>query len=478
MSAAQQKLTVVEKVGYSFGDTAANFVFQALMIFQLSYYADTLGIGAQAAGTMFLIVRICDAFFDPIVGVMADRTHSRWGKFRPWILWTAIPFGLIAFLSFASPGFGLTGKIIYAYVTYILLNLIYSMNNCPYSALSGVMTNDLDERTSLSSYRFVFAMIGAFAIQAIGPKLLVFFGDTGTGVVDYTRGYRITMGIFAALSVVFFFITFATTKERIAPLPDQKSSIRHDLMDLFHNGPWIALSVLTIFMFIGLVIRGNVMMIYFKYYLNSDESAFGFFNAMGLAATIVGILFSKPLATRYGKRNVFIGGLGLTMILTAAFVMVPASNIKLVFATEMVRQFFYGFTIPLLWAMMADVADYSEWKTNRRATGIVFSAVVFGLKAGLGFGGFIAGWVLSLYGYQSNTAQTAEAIDGIRITISIYPAIAFLIGVIALCFYRIDKNLNIQISRELMERHAAAVRGDGDQTNPTSVLHASTASAS
>lgn len=450
------RISLTEKIGYSLGDTAANFVFQTMLVFQLSFYTDTFGISAAAAGTLFLVVRCFDAVFDPMMGAIADRTNTRWGRFRPWVLWTALPFGILGFLTFCVPDLGSTGKLIYAYVTYTLLMMVYSMNNLPYSALSGVMTGDIGERTSLSSYRFIFAMLAAFIIQGIAPKMLTCFGATADGTVNYARGYQVTMGIFASLCVIFFIITFATTRERIHPNPAQKSSILQDLADLTRNGPWMALFLLTIFVFITLSMRGGVMVYYFKYYVGRDD-LFGWFNSFGLGATIIGILFSKAMAMRFGKRNVFIVGLGLTTIVTALFVFLPAHAVTLIFATEMIRQLFYGFTIPLLWAMMADVADYSEWKTHRRATGIIFSAIVFGLKAGLGFGGAIGGWLLSQYGYVANVAQTPRALEGIRLTASVFSAIPFLIGVFCLFFYKINKALNIQITDELAERRKSFV---------------------
>lgn len=463
----QQKLSVGEKVGYSLGDTAANFVFQTMLVFQLSFYTDAFGISAAAAATLFLVVRVVDAFFDFSMGAIADRTNTRWGKFRPWVLWTALPFGVLGYLAFMTPDFGTTGKLVYAYVTYTMLMVLYSMNNIPYSALSGVMTSDIAERTSLSSYRFVFAMLGAFAIQAIAPHMLTVFGTNDDGTVNYARGYQVTMGIFAVLSVIFFVITFATTKERVHPDPSQKSTVGQDLRDLGRNGPWIALFALTVFVFITLAMRGSVMKYYFDYYLTShslfgrdlDEdpvlgifNAFGLFNALGLITTIVAIFFSKPLAMRFGKRNTFIAGLLLTTIVTAVFYVIPPHAVGAAFAVEMVRQACYGITIPLLWAMMADVADYSEWKNGRRATGIAFSGIVFGLKVGLGFGGAISGWLLAQYGYVPNAAQSARALDGIRLTASIYPAIPFAVGVGCLFFYAINKQLNIRIAEELDER--------------------------
>ena len=446
MPAAENALSVREKAGYALGDTAANLIFQTMVMFQLVFYTDTFGITAAAAGTLLVVVRVWDAIFDPIMGVLADRTNSRWGKFRPWVLWTAIPFGIMGFLTFLTPDFDASGKLVYAYVTYIVLMMVYSANNLPYSALSGVMTGDLGERTSLSSYRFVFAMIAALIVQGLALPMVHYFGGN-----DSARGYQMTMGIFSALAVVFFFITFASTRERIRPAPDQKASIRQHFTDLLTNGPWKAMFVLTLVLFITLAMRGSAVVYYFRYYVG-DESLFSLFNVMGTCATIVGIFFSKGLSMKYGKRNLFIGGLAFTVLFTASFAVLSPRATVLIFTMEILRQFAYGFTIPLLWAMMADVADYSEWKNRRRATGIVFSAIVFALKAGLGFGGAITAYVLSLYGYVPNAAQTPETLNGIRLTMSIYPAVSFGVCIACLLFYGITKEREIQITTDLAER--------------------------
>src|SRR5687768_7841470 len=394
------RISVTEKIGYGLGDAAANFIFQTMLVFQLAFYTDTFGITAAAAGTLFLVVRVWDAIFDPIMGVIADRTSTKWGKFRPWILWTAVPFGIMGFLTFTTPPFGAEGKLIYAYVTYIILMMVYSANNLPYSALSGVITGNLAERRSLSSYRFVCAMGAAFVIQGLALPMVNYFGGG-----DTAKGYQITMGIFSALAVVFFFITFATTRERVQPDPTQQSSVKQDFADLARNGPWLAMFVLTIVLFVTLAMRGGVMLYYFKYFVGRED-LFSLFNVCGLGATIIGVIGSTSLAKRFGKRDVFIAGLALTVVFPAMFVVLPRTAVTAMFAVEMLRQLAYGFTIPLLWAMMADVADYSEWKNRRRATAVVFSAIVFGLKAGLGFGGAIGGWVLSAYGYAPNVEQT------------------------------------------------------------------------
>jgi glycoside/pentoside/hexuronide:cation symporter, GPH family len=464
---AKQRLSVVEKVGYGLGDTAANFIFQTMVMFQLAFYTDTFGITAAAAGTLLVVVRFWDAIFDPLMGVVADRTNTRWGKFRPWVLWTAVPFGIMGFLTFMTPELSSGGKLVYAYVTYIVLMMVYSANNLPYSALSGVMTGDLGERTSLSSYRFVCAMIAQLVIQGLALPMVHHFGQG-----DNAKGYQWTIGIFSALAVALFLITFSTTRERIQPPPHQKASVGQHFADLTKNGPWLAMFVLTLVLFITLSMRGSVVPYYFNYYVDKASLAsllgsfgvgtadagqvvsvgFSVFNVLGTLATIIAIFFSKALAVRFGKRNVFMVGLAVTALITATFAILPATAVAAMFLSEILRQFAYGFTIPLLWAMMADVADFSEWKTGRRATAIVFAAIVFALKAGLGFGGAITGYVLTLYGYVPNVAQGATALDGIRLTMSVFPAVTFAICAACMFFYAIDKRTEIEMTDELADR--------------------------
>jgi GPH family glycoside/pentoside/hexuronide:cation symporter len=455
MSLGTQRLSVREKVGYGVGDAAANFIFQTMVMFQLVFYTDTFGITAAAAGTLFLVVRVWDAVFDPIMGVVADRTTTKWGKFRPWVLWTAVPFGIMGLLTFTTPPLGPHGKLVYAYVTYIVLMMVYSANNLPYSALSGVMTGDVVERTSLSSYRFVFAMLAQLIVQGLALPMVHAFGGS-----DSAKGYQITIGIFSALAVVFFFITFASTKERVQPAPDQRSSVRQDFQDLTTNGPWLAMFVLTVVLFITLALRGGSVLYYFKYYVGR-EGLFSLFNVLGTGATIVGVVFSKPLATRWGKRNLFIGGLAFTVLFTASFAVLPPTAVPAIIAAEMLRQFAYGFTIPLLWAMMGDVADYSEWKNRRRATGVVFAAIVFALKAGLGVGGALGGYILSAYGYVPNAVQTPQALSGIRMMMGLLPALGFALCAGCLVLYRIDRRLEIRMGEELAERRRAYGVGSG-----------------
>ena len=441
-----EKLSFREKVGYSLGDMAANFIFQTMLALQLSFYTDTFGLSAASAGTLFLVVGLGAAAVNPLMGLIADRTNTRWGKFRPWILWTAVPFGIIGVLTFTTPNLSAGGKIIYAYTTYILLRLIYTVNNVPYAALTGVITGDPDERTSLSSFRQVFANSAGFIVQSLAIPMRDFFGRGNNA-----KGYQLTMGLFSVLCVVFFIITFATTKERIEPDPHQKTTLGQDLKDLFKNEPWIALSLATIFYFAAISIRGSVMLPFFKY-CAGNEMLFSWFNGFGLTALLVGVAVSNSLAVRIGKRNLFVLSMGLTAIFAVMLIFLPARATVAIFASEILRQFAFGWSCPLLWAMIADVADYGEWKTGRRATATVTAAVVFALWAGLALGGALAGWLFSSYGYVPNAIQTARSLMGIRMTASVYTSLAFAATAGCLLFYGITKEANRKIADDLDER--------------------------
>ena len=477
MHSETQKISVKEKIGFSLGDGAANFIFQTLMLLQLSFYTDTFGLSAASAAGLFLVARLWGAVADPIMGAIADRTNTRWGKFRPWILWTAVPFGIIGYLAFTTPDMGTTAKLVYAYITYLLLMTVYSANNIPYSALSGVITGNMEQRNSLSAFRFVVVVLATLAIQGFALPMVNHFGQG-----DSAKGYQITMGIFSVLAVLFFIITFTTTKERIKTPPQQKTSLKQDITDLFNNRQWVIMFFLFVFMFVFLAIRNSILLYYFKYYLNLESqkaflmgfdkglfgllgsfgmtgetadiagNTFSIVNIVGQLAALVGIALSKPLATRFGKRNAFRTWLIISGIFAALFFITPPNGVLLTCILSILFNFSWGVTMPLPWAMMADVADFSEWKTNRRATGIVFAGVVIGLKVGLAIGGAIAGYLLSLYGYVSNVVQSASAIKGIRLTVSIYPAIALVFCIIALFIYGINRKVEYQMQDELAER--------------------------
>lgn len=487
-----EKLSVTEKIGYSLGDLAANLIFQTLMTFLAFFYTDVYQIPPGAAAAIIFTGGIIGACFNPVMGIIADRTQSRWGKFRPWILWTAIPFGVIALLAFSTPDFSPPGKIAYAFITYVLLVLVYSANNLPYSALSGVLTGNMADRNSLSAYRFVAVMIAQFIIQALLLPLVLILGDG-----DKAVGFENTMLLFAITGIVFFLITFITTKERVLTISSGASSIRQDIGDLLHNKPWFIMLLVTVLVFITLALKGGMYIFYFEHYLSEQHvaqflqdigfngfiaglnslltgmglneflwpkdaatSGFSLFNAGGIICMIIGIGFSKPLADRFGKRDVFAVALLISTLFILLFYLLPADAIGLVFLAQILHGLFYGITIPLLWAMIADVADYSEWKNHRRATAIIFSAMIFGLKLGLSIGGALVAGILAHYGYDALLAQqSADTINGIKLSVSLYAALPFLLGVGCMLVYEINKHKETQIERELDQRRAAVAQG-------------------
>ena len=471
-----QPLSIKEKIGYSLGDLSANLVFQTLITYLAYFYTDIYGLEADDATAIIFFVGTAAAIgFNPIIGALADRTNSKWGKFRPWILWTAIPLGVTSVLAFTTPDFSYNGKVIYAVITYTLLLLLYAGSNLPYSALSGVITGDMKERNSISAYRFVAVMFAQFFVQVFMLPIIMYAGDG-----DKAMGIEITMTWLAVVGTILLLITFITTKERIVPTQEQSSSLLEDIKDLIKNIPWVIMLTVTTLLFITLSMKGGAYVYYFENYVSKNSlsdfispiidflsrigidffgndpvsAGFGLFNAGGIIFMIIGIGLSKMLADQYGKRNVFGFFLFISTLFILVFYMLSPESIGLIFGAQIFHGFFYGITIPLLWAMIADVADYSEWKNNRRATAIIFSAMMVGLKLGLSIGGALVAQILGNYGYEPNIAleQTESAILGTKMLVSIYPSIPFLLATGLLFFYVIDKNLEDKIEEDLSKR--------------------------
>ena len=451
-----QKLSFGEKFGYSLGDLAANFVFQALLALQLDFYTHTFGLTAAQAGTMTLVIGLGVAFLNPVMGVIADRTSTKWGKFRPWLLWTSLPFGVICVLTFTTPHISPGAKIVYAWTTYILLRVVYTVNNVPYASLNAVMTSDPDERNSISTYRQIAANSAGFIIASLAIPMVRYFGHGNDAL-----GYQLTMGLLSVLSIVFFLVAFITTKERIQPDPQQRSSLSQDLSDLFSNGPWIVLFLATLFYFAAIVVRGNVMLPYFRF-VSGNVVLFSWFSGFGLASLLAGVACSTAVTKRMGKRLLFIASMTLAGLFSAALYIIPPGATTTIIAVEVLRQFSFGLSGPLIWSMMGDVADYGEWKTGRRATGTVTSAVVFALWAGLALGGGLAGWLLSGYGFASEASvQTAHAQTGIVLTASVYAGVAFFASAACFLFYPVSREMNQKIASELAERRKGFAVGKG-----------------
>ncbi len=452
MPEPQQKLSVKEKLAYGLGDSAANLIFQTQITFLMFFYTNVLGIAAGTAGKILLFSRIVDAFNDPIVGALADRTNTRWGRYRPWVLWTAVPLAVLLVLCYTSPPLGTTGKIIWALATYNVLMIVYAANNIPYCALSGVMTSDPHERTSLLSWRFVCAMLAALAVNVL---TLACIRTLGQG--DLAMGFQLTMALWGLIAAMLFAVTFTFTKERIQAASRQRSSVRQDLSDLLHNGPWLALFGLSVVIYVQLALRSGSLLYYFTYYIGLENVVgrldnFGVFNGVGLACVIVGVLLSKPLAKRFGKPATFRACLLLSAAFMAAFALLPPGSFVLLLVLQVALQLSFGPTIPILWAMMADVVDYSEWKTGRRSTGLAFASLIIGLKLGFGIGGWLNGALLEVFGYSATELAAAATGRGILMMVSVIPAVSLLIGVGFLTVYRLDDRLMEQIEQSLTAR--------------------------
>jgi Na+/melibiose symporter-like transporter len=482
------KLSFVEKAGYSAGDAAANFVFMSMILFQANFYTEVFGLSAGLAGTILLVSRLWDAFFDPIMGVLADRTQTRWGRFRPWVLWTSIPWAVVMVLAYTTPHFGATLNIVYAFVTNILLMTLYSANNMPYSALGGVMTGDVTERAKLNSYRFVSVNAAQFIVGGFTLPLVAKFAAGR----DKERGWTMTMGLWAILCLALFLTTFLTTKERIQPISKEKTSARQDFSDLLKNYPWIIMFCMTFTHFTILALRGGALYNYYMYYADKaalydwlqglgltvpagsssqggilhwlgyivlpDKSnvagvAYSIIQMIGTGVTIIVILLSPSLAKQFGKKAVAAAGFGLASLGTLAFYFLPPANIGGMVALTILIAIVYAPTIGLVWAIYADVVDYSEWKTGRRATGVVFATIGFALKLGLSLGSAAGLWIMAgLYAYDARMAPTPENLQGFRALSSIYVGVLFGVCTILLIAYPINKRLTIQISDELAQR--------------------------
>lgn len=463
MEAKIDEISIKEKIGYSFGDTASNLFFQTFIIFLPIFYTDVFGISAAAISTMFLVTRIWDAVNDPIMGVIADRTSTKWGKFRPYLLWLAVPYGVIGAIMFYTPDFAESSKILYAYITYTLMMMVYTAINVPYSSLMGVISPDSNERTVLSSFRFVAAFVGQFLVVTFTLELVDYFGagDTNTG-------WFITMGVFGLLSTILFILSFGTTKERVPPPKGQKNNFKLDVKDLFTNLPWLLIAGATIFQLTALVARGGAISYYFKYYiqsqsfevlgisfdLNSDEFTASFL-MVGSAFTVLGAILSKWFSKILGKKNAYSWFLGISGLTFIIFFYIKPEDILLLYISQVIGSFLLGPVAVLQWALYTDTADYSEWKNNRRSTGLLMAASLFALKLGVSFGGAIIGWVLNEYGFVPNETQSATSIEGIKLLMSYLPTAAAVAGAILMIFYPLNNANMVEMENDLKQRRSA-----------------------
>jgi len=487
----RQKLSFFEKAAYSGGDAAANFVFQTMILYQLNFYTDVFGLTAGAAAAILLVPRLWDAFFDPIMGILADRTRTRWGKFRPWVLWTAAPWAVVMVLAYTTPrGWSSCAMIAYAAITNGLLMTLYSMNNMPYSALGGVMTGDLDERAKLNSYRFVAVNIAQFVVGGFTLPLVAKF----TAGHDSQYGWRMTMTLWAGLCLALFLITFLGTRERIEPVQEKKAPPKQDFLDLLKNSPWRVMAIMTLVHFAVLSFRGGALYNYYHHY--ADKAAMYDFaaklgltgasgasggllatlgylvrgdksnvadvfnsivNMVGTATTILVILLSPALSRRFGKKAIAVAGFGAASLGTFAFYLLGPTNVVGMLALTILIAVCYAPTIPLIWAVFADVADYSEWTVGRRFTGMVFATIGFALKSGLALGSSSFLWIMGgFFHYDTHLPDAPEAIAGFRFTSGIVVGLLFAVCTALLAAYKLNKGMTIKMADELAQRRSGS----------------------
>nr|WP_321408019.1 MFS transporter [uncultured Carboxylicivirga sp.] len=530
MNKLSNKISVFEKIGYALGDGAANIAWRGVSTFLLFFYTDVFGLTPAAAGLLLLVARLSDGISDIGMGVIGDITNSKYGKFRPWILWTAIPLGVILSLLFTTPELGSTGKIIYAYTTYILFTLIYTANNIPYGALMAVMTGDNKERTSIGSYRMVGAFAGGMIVQGALLYLVAHFGNvnpkiditeinntkfevvvsssqdvpnanikTKDGIanlswanaindsvtkpathisfameankeycfiaegeselttdkirlINQKKGYSYSIYVLSAFLALFMFITFASTKERVAPPKEQKTNLLRDLQDLIKNKPWLVLLVVGLLWTIYNSTKQGMVMYYFTSYVNNQLLAATYLVGL-MIASIIGAMVTAPLSKVFGKRRLFIYALLFSGGANALFIFCGPQDISAIFSIGIISEFGAAIFPTLFFTMLGDAADYSEYKNGRRATGLIYSAGSFVTKFGGGLAAALIGAVLAAFSYDGMDSSTIEgAIPGIKMLMSWIPALVALLAAIIMTIYPLNQDKMDEITRELEAR--------------------------
>lgn len=453
-------IKLTEKIGYGFGDMASSMFWKLFGAYLMIFYTDVFGLPAAAVGTMFLITRVWDSVFDPIVGIAADRTRTRWGKFRPYLLWLAIPFAAIGVLTFTTPSFGPTGKLAYAYVTYSLMMMVYSAINVPYASLLGVMSPLPQDRNTLSTYRMVFAYIGSFIALLLFMPLTRLFGGGGSDPASQRQGWTLAVAAIALLCAILFYGCFAWTRERVRPIRERQGSLKEDLKDLSRNKPWWILLGAGVSALVFNSIRDGATVYYFKYFIGEESYAgisllgvsfvlSGLYLAVGQAANIVGVILAAPLSNRVGKKMTYMGAMAVASVLSVLFFWLDKTDLAWIFVFQVLISVCAGSVFPLLWSMYADCTDYSELKTGNRATGLIFSSSSMSQKFGWAIGTALTGWLLAFFGFEANTAQSEQTISGIKMFLSFLPAVGTILSVVFIAFYPLSETRMREITTEL-----------------------------
>lgn len=438
-----------EKLSYGIADMGFNFYWTNVSTFLLIFYTDVFGLTAAAAASMMFIIKIINAFTDPMIGALADRTSTRWGKFRPYLMWGALPLAGAAVLTYTTPDLSGDGKLMWAYATYLLMMVCYTCINIPYNALSGVMSSDPQQRSSINGLRFIFAFGGSTLVTAATPWMV-----TTLGGGNAQRGWQLTMIVWGIAAACLFAVTFFNTRERIAPPPGQKNDVVQDIRDLTRNGPWVVLFFLALIIMVTITLRGTTAAYYFKYFVGRPDLIASFIPAYMIAASIGAAL--TPVMTRFvDKKRLMIILMSLTTVFSCGFFFIPKDQVALMYALQVAMGFVLGPKSPLAFSMYADTADYNEWRTGRRATGMTFAAATFSQKLGTAVAVAVIGAIFTALGYVPNATQSAGSQEGIVWLMSFIPAFFALLAVVCMFFYNLDGKKLAQVQSELLARKAA-----------------------
>lgn len=444
------KVGLWEKISFGSGDVGFNFYWTTISAFVMIFYTDVFGLPAAAAGTMLMVCKIGAAMTDPIFGMLADRTKSKWGKFRPYFFWLAIPLAAAGVLTFSTPDLPEGAKIIYAYATYALLMLIYTAINIPYNALSGVMTGDVQDRSTLISFRFVGGFIGGTIVTSATPWIVDYIGRGNDAL-----GYQVAMIIYGVVAIALFFNMFAVTRERVQPIAEQNAPIQRDLADLLQNGPWVVLFWLALIIMITITLRMSTSAYYIKYYIERPDLVGTFLTLYGVALAL-GALITPVLTQFFDKKHILMTLMVIVGVLSIAFYFVPKDQIFTLYVLQFMIGLALGPKSPLAYSMYADTADFNEWKTGRRATALTFAAATFSQKLGGALASFVIGMGLAYFGYEANKAQTGASQMGILLLMTIAPGIVALIAAAVTGLYTLSKAELTLIQNDLALRKARA----------------------
>jgi GPH family glycoside/pentoside/hexuronide:cation symporter len=443
---AAQRLPWREKISYGIADMGFNFYWANIATFLMIFYTDVFGISAAAAGSMLFAIKIINAFTDPMIGAAADRTNTRFGKFRPYLIWMSIPLAAAGVLTYTTPDLNANGKLVWAYGTYLFMMVCYTCVNIPYNALSGVMSSDPQERTTINGLRFIFAFGGSMLVTAATPSLVKWLGGENERL-----GWQLTMAFWGLAASGLFLVTFFNTRERITPPTAQKTRVWQDVKDLTQNGPWMVLFFLALIIMITITLRTATAAYYLKYYVQRPDLMKWFVPAY-MAAAAAGAALT-PLMTRFiDKKLLLMILMSATGVLSIAFFFIPKDQITSMFALQIAIGLVLGPKSPLAFSMYADTADYNECCTGRRATAMTFAAATFSQKLGTALAAAVMGWVFTALGYVANAVQTPKSQTGIVLLISFIPAVFAFLAVAVMMFYKLDNKQLEKIQIELAAR--------------------------